>query len=76
MSIEKEVDKLGRVVLPINYRKRLNITENAVVNVKLENNSIIITPASTFCVLCEKATDLHSEKALCFSCIKEIKELN
>ena len=35
MGIEREIDKLGRIVLPISYRQRLNLTEHSVVRVDL-----------------------------------------
>ena len=76
MSIEREIDKLGRLVLPINYRKHLNLIENTSVRIRLEDNSIVITPASSSCVLCGSTTALHNEKPLCADCIKSIKELN
>ena len=76
MSIEREIDKLGRLVLPMNFRKHLNLIENTTVRIRLENNSIIITPAHCSCAVCGKTTDLHKEKPLCKTCIQEIKQLN
>ena len=75
-GVKKQIDKLGRVVIPISYRKFLNLSENSYLNIELQNNSIIITSFESNCVLCGATTDLHSEKPLCAKCIKSIKELN
>ena len=76
MGIEREIDKLGRIVLPISYRQRLNLTEHSVVRVDLKNNAIVITPVIYSCVLCGSTTDLSKEKPLCINCIRSIKELH
>ena len=75
-GVKRQFDKLGRVVIPISYRKFLNLSENSYLNIELQNNSIIITSFESNCVLCGATTDLHSEKPLCAKCIKSIKELN
>ena len=53
----------------------MNLIENTTVRIRLENNSIIITPAHCSCAVCGKTTDLHKEKPLCNACIQEIKQL-
>ena len=75
-GVKRQIDKSGRVVIPISYRKFLNLSENSYLNIELQNNSIIITSFESNCVLCGATTDLHSEKPLCAKCIKSIKELN
>ena len=42
-GVKRQVDRLGRIVIPISYRKYLNLNENSSVNISLENDSIIIT---------------------------------
>ena len=44
-GIERQIDKLGRVVLPISFRRRLALTENSKVRISLDDNAIIITPS-------------------------------
>ena len=73
-GIERQIDKLGRVVLPISFRKRLNLVENSTVHISLEGDSIIITPSSNFCVLCGADSDPHANIKLCAKCIRRIKD--
>lgn len=74
-AIERHVDKLGRIVLPMNYRKRLNLSEDSKVRISLEDNSIIITPCDTCCALCGNSSRLHKDAPICLECIRKIKEL-
>ena len=42
-GIEREIDRLGRVVIPIEFRKKLGIEFNSKVLISLSNGEIIIT---------------------------------
>lgn len=65
-QIERRIDKLGRIVLPINCRKRLKLTENSSVCIAIEDNSIILTPSSQYCALCgsDSITNIFIKNAL------------
>ncbi|MBQ8302341.1 MAG: AbrB/MazE/SpoVT family DNA-binding domain-containing protein [Clostridia bacterium] len=71
---EKRIDELGRVVIPIKMRKKLNITDKSTVLVYLDDNSIIITPKERCCALCGKTENINSEIRLCVLCIDLIKK--
>ena len=43
----RELDKLGRVVIPKEMRKELNIENGEPVNIELQNNKVIITKPDT-----------------------------
>jgi transcriptional pleiotropic regulator of transition state genes len=72
-GIERRVDKLGRVVLPIRYRERLGLKENSKVNIHLSDDSIFITPAEEKCIMCGSKEKIHSELCLCSRCIEKVK---
>ena len=73
-GIERSVDKLGRIVLPIRYRKKLGINTDDTVVVSLEDNIITISPAKNICVLCASSLSEQSKMRLCKECINKIKE--
>ena len=73
VGIEKEGDALGRVVIPIEYRKSLGIEANTKVFITLENNALFISPAKACCALCGKPTQESSGIRLCEDCIKKVK---
>ena len=74
-GIEKEVDKLGRIVLPVKFRAQLGIKTEEKVLVSLENDTIFITPATRRCALCGNVTAANRDLRLCDGCIQKVKKL-
>ena len=72
-GIEKEFDKLGRVVIPISFRKRLGIESNSKVIVSLEEGFIKIRSSIDGCAICGGALSANSKLPLCQKCIDEVK---
>ena len=72
-GIEKEFDNLGRVVVPIKFRKQLGIKSKSKVWVFLEGDRICITPAEKRCALCGSRNCYNDELRLCEECIEKIK---
>lgn len=75
-SVIRKIDKLGRIVLPADYRKALNMNENTQLALSIVKGSIIINLAETTCKLCG-STNIILEKGIgvCNACIKKIKQL-
>ena len=73
-GIERKVDKLGRIVLPIGYRDRLGLSENSKVSVSISGNELIITPLEKKCAICGKKEDLHTSLPICSYCAEMIKK--
>ncbi len=72
-EIEKEIDKLGRVVLPQEFRDALELKANDKLFVKLENSTIILSKRDKFCVLCKRELKSQTDIPLCERCIAMIK---
>ena len=70
-EIKKDIDDAGRVVIPINFRRKLGIESSSKVLISCENDTIKISAANKRCVLCGKKTE--DEKRLCKYCISKIK---
>ena len=71
-GIEKEVDNLGRIVLPVKFRKKLGINAYSKLIMSLEDESIVIRPANRHCALCGKTVE-KGKYNLCGECILKIK---
>lgn len=74
-SVTKSIDQLGRVVIPISMRKANNLGIRDLVDISVENDSIVIRKSGPGCVFCGKRDeDLLSfhGRAICQSCRKEI----
>ena len=74
-GIEKEIDNLGRVVLPADFRHRLGLSRNDKVLVSLERSSIVISPLKGRCALCENLLEGTEPLALCPDCAAKVKLL-
>ena len=73
--IEKEVDSLGRVVIPIEYRKKLGIEKNSIVLIGLENGFIKIAPQRSTCAICGSRVSHECGIRLCNMCIRKVKSI-
>ena len=73
-GIEKYVDSLGRVVIPMKFREKLGIESNSKILISLENGIILMTPAIKHCALCNKRINDKTNFRLCEECISEIRK--
>ena len=73
-GIEKTVDKLGRIVLPIKYREQIGINTDDKVIVSLDDGVIIISPSRNVCALCGHEIQALSRYRVCRECARKIKE--
>lgn len=73
----REIDKVGRIVLPMQIRKTLGIDGDGVkLSVTTDGHSIIVKKLSDYCALCGSSRGLteFNSKHICKRCIAKIKE--
>ena len=75
-EIEKEIDNLGRVVIPIGFRNKLGIKSKDKVLVSLKEQAIVITAAEGRCLLCGIKLSEEKSIALCTACIEKVKSMD
>ena len=73
MSIARKVDELGRIVLPIEVRKELNIGTNCALGIEIKDGAIVLTPKETLCIECGEIIPPKTKYRLCEKCIARIK---
>lgn len=75
-GIVRKVDELGRVVLPIELRRTLEIEEHDPLEIALEEDCIVLRKFQPNCVFCGAAENLISyrNKRICHSCLQTINE--
>ena len=73
--IEREIDDVGRVVIPMEYRKKLGIEFNSKVLISFEDGTIIIRAKKETCALCGKKIENDKSLRLCNECINKAKNL-
>ena len=70
-----KIDKLGRVVIPIQYRRELGLCEGSEINLRCCERKIIIVPKEPTCRICGGELKCSCEIALCEGCIQMVKML-
>ena len=70
-GIARKVDELGRIVLPIELRKQLGITEKTdALEIYVEDGRIILEKVVDTCIFCGSKDDLteYMGKKVCKNC--------
>ncbi|QEK13392.1 AbrB/MazE/SpoVT family DNA-binding domain-containing protein [Crassaminicella thermophila] len=75
-GIVRKVDELGRVVLPIELRRTLNIKEKDALEIYVDEDQIILKKYEPACIFCGQAKDItvFKGKNICPACIEEISK--
>lgn len=70
-GIIRKVDELGRIVLPIELRRTLDIAEHDEMEIFIENNHVILRKFEHSCIFCGSNQGLvqYKEKFVCNKCI-------
>ncbi len=70
----RKVDELGRIVLPIELRRTMNINEKDALQIFTDGEKIILTKYAPGCIFCSNVNNVQSYKGkyLCYCCIQEI----
>lgn len=74
-GIVRKVDELGRVVLPIELRRTLDIAEKDALEIYVDGATIILKKYEPACIFCGNAKNIVSYKGknICPDCLKELK---
>lgn len=76
-GIVRKVDELGRIVLPIELRRTLDIAERDALEIYVDEERIILKKYEPACIFCGNAKDVvdYKGKNICPDCIKLLKQL-
>jgi len=76
-GIVRKVDVLGRIVLPIELRKTLDIEKEDPIEIFVDGEYILLKKYEPACVFCGNAKDVKRihDKNVCTECLKEIQSL-
>jgi len=75
-GIVRKVDELGRIVLPIELRRTLDIAEKDSLEIYVDEDAIILRKYQPACIFCDNAKDILSYKGknVCPECVKSLSE--
>lgn len=74
--ITRRVDDLGRVVIPKELRKEMNIQEDDQLELSVHNEILLIRKLKTKCLYCRKEIDVNHCSAypdFCENCLEKLR---
>ena len=73
-GIVRKVDKLGRIVLPIELRRLLDVAELDELEIFMENDRIVLQKYESSCIFCASSQNLvpYKGKNVCQTCIRNM----
>ena len=75
-GIVRRADKLGRIVIPMETRKLLDIKQTDYLEIFTDDDKIILQKYQPACIFCNKTDDIvyFNNKRICSECIEKLKE--
>lgn len=76
-GIVRKVDELGRIVLPIELRRNLDINIKDPIEIYVNGDAILLKKYQPTCIFCGNAENVKRvhDKNVCSNCIEELKKL-
>lgn len=74
-GVVRKVDELGRIVLPIEIRKVLDIKQKDAIEIFTDDDKIILQKYQPACIFCKNASDViyFNGKRICKTCVEQLK---
>ena len=73
-GIVRKVDELGRIVLPIELRRTMNIEVKDALEIYVDGDQIVLKKYEPSCIFCGNAKDVihYKGKNVCSACAHEL----
>ena len=74
-GVVRKVDELGRIVVPIELRRTMDIAVKDTLEIFVEGDQIILKKYHPACIFCENVKDVISYKGkmVCKECLRTLK---
>ncbi|WP_102410493.1 AbrB/MazE/SpoVT family DNA-binding domain-containing protein [Beduinella massiliensis] len=74
-GVVRKVDELGRIVVPIELRRTMDIAVKDTLEIFVEGDQIVLKKYHPACIFCENVKDVISYKGkmVCKDCLRELK---
>jgi transcriptional pleiotropic regulator of transition state genes len=74
-GIVRKVDELGRIVLPIELRRTLDIAEKDSLEIYIDGSAIVLKKYQPSCIFCDNDREImiFHGKNVCSKCAKEMR---
>lgn len=76
-GIVRNIDELGRIVVPKEMRTKMDILCGDPVEIFVEDDKIVLRKYVPNCIFCGKhdAVETFNEKKICRACLEELKKI-
>lgn len=76
-GIVRKIDALGRIVLPIELRKHMDIATGDDIEIFVDGGSIILEKYTPSCIFCESKEELaeFESKCICRTCRQKLASI-
>ncbi len=76
VGIVRKIDELGRIVLPIETRRQLELEPKDGVEIFVDEDRIVLKKYQPCCLFCGDGRDvvLFKDKKICRRCLSELKQ--
>ena len=76
-GIIRKLDELGRIVLPIELRRTLDIDIKDSLEIYVDESKIILKKYEPTCIFCGEASDVitYNDKNICKGCLEKLKNM-
>ena len=77
-GILRNVDQLGRIVLPMELRNKLGIKDKDPLEILVDGSSIVLRKYNPNCIFCGTDKNLfeYNDKLICTKCKEKVSKLN
>jgi len=75
-GIVRRIDELGRIVIPIEIRKRFGLAEKDPLEISVRGETILLSKPLARCVFCGRDDELaeYRGRSVCSSCVGELAD--
>ena len=75
-GVVRKLDDLGRIVIPIELRRTMDIGVRDTLEIFVEDDKIILKKYHPACIFCNDARDViyYKDKLICKHCLEELKK--
>jgi transcriptional pleiotropic regulator of transition state genes len=74
IGMTRRIDALGRIVVPAELRRILEIQVGDLLDIRVENGHVVLAKVEQVCVFCRSADSLRAyhEKLVCGGCVERL----
>ena len=74
---KRKIDELGRIVIPIEIREKLNINEKDPIEIYVDMDKIVLRRHEPCCIFCGNTKEIskYKDRLVCQKCIEKIGKI-